>query len=50
VIPCKSYTLNHIPFDSLVYKERHFIENFFSIIKHFRRVFSRFYKTISEYI
>ncbi|MBK2242351.1 transposase, partial [Francisella tularensis] len=30
----------HIPFDSHVYKERHLIENFFSKIKHFRRVFS----------
>ncbi|MBK2242301.1 transposase, partial [Francisella tularensis] len=40
VIPCKSNTLNHIPFDSHVYKERHLIENFFSKIKHFRRVFS----------
>ncbi|NCI26612.1 IS5/IS1182 family transposase, partial [Francisella tularensis subsp. holarctica] len=30
--------------------ERHLIENFFSKIKHFRRVFSRFDKTISEYI
>ncbi|AJI52227.1 transposase DDE domain protein [Francisella tularensis subsp. holarctica] len=50
VIPCKSNTLNHIPFDSHVYKERHLIENFFSKIKHFRRVFSRFDKTISAYI
>ncbi|MDE5018667.1 IS5/IS1182 family transposase, partial [Francisella tularensis subsp. holarctica] len=31
-------------------KERHFIENFFSKIKPFRRVFSSFDKTISEYI
>ncbi|ADA78072.1 transposase DDE domain protein [Francisella tularensis] len=50
VIPCKSNTLNHIPFDSHVYKERHLIENFFSKIKHFRRVFSRFDKTILAYI
>ncbi|NCI40069.1 transposase, partial [Francisella tularensis subsp. holarctica] len=50
VIPCKSNILNHIPFDSHVYKERHLIENFFSKIKHFRRVFSRFDKTISAYI
>ncbi|MDE5004801.1 IS5/IS1182 family transposase, partial [Francisella tularensis subsp. holarctica] len=39
--------LNHIPCDSHVYKERHLIENFFSKIKPFRRVFSRFDKTIS---
>ncbi|MDE5035587.1 IS5/IS1182 family transposase, partial [Francisella tularensis subsp. holarctica] len=37
VIPCKSNTLNHIPFDSHVYKERHLIEKFFSKIKQFRR-------------
>ncbi|MDE4942815.1 IS5/IS1182 family transposase, partial [Francisella tularensis subsp. holarctica] len=49
-IPCKSNTLHNIHFDSLLYKERHLIENFFSKIKHFRRVFSSFDKTISEYI
>ncbi|MDE4978427.1 IS5/IS1182 family transposase, partial [Francisella tularensis subsp. holarctica] len=36
VIPCKSNTLNNIPCDSNVYKERHLIENFFSKIKHVR--------------
>ncbi|MDE4970141.1 IS5/IS1182 family transposase, partial [Francisella tularensis subsp. holarctica] len=50
VIPCISKTLNKIPFDSHVYKVRHLIDNFFSNIKHFRRVFSRFDKTLSEYI
>ncbi|MDE5016696.1 IS5/IS1182 family transposase, partial [Francisella tularensis subsp. holarctica] len=49
-IPFKSNTLKHIHFDSHVYKERHLIENFFSKIKNFRIVFSRFDKTISEYI
>ncbi|AJI60688.1 transposase DDE domain protein [Francisella tularensis subsp. novicida U112] len=48
VIPCKSNTLNSIDFDS-DYKERHLIENFFSKIKHFKRVFSKFDKTISAY-
>ncbi|MDE4955395.1 IS5/IS1182 family transposase, partial [Francisella tularensis subsp. holarctica] len=38
-IPSKSNTLNHIPFYSQVYKERHLIENFLSKIKHFIRVF-----------
>ncbi|MED7787578.1 IS5/IS1182 family transposase, partial [Francisella sp. 19X1-34] len=37
-------------FDIQIYKERHLIENFFSKIKHFRRVFSRFDKTISAYL
>ncbi|MDE5012690.1 IS5/IS1182 family transposase, partial [Francisella tularensis subsp. holarctica] len=40
-------TLNHKPFDSNVYKERHLIDNLFSKNKHFRRVFSRFDKNIS---
>ncbi|MDE5015024.1 IS5/IS1182 family transposase, partial [Francisella tularensis subsp. holarctica] len=40
----------HIPFDSQADKARHLIENYFSKIKHFRRVFSRFDKTITEYI
>ncbi|MDE5032043.1 IS5/IS1182 family transposase, partial [Francisella tularensis subsp. holarctica] len=46
VIACKSNTLKHIHFDSHLYKERNLIENFFSKIKHFRRVFSRFDKNI----
>ncbi|KFJ68092.1 transposase DDE domain protein [Francisella tularensis] len=51
VIPCKSNTLNHIPFDSHVYKERHLIENFLLLkLSYFRRVFSRFDKTILAYI
>ncbi|MDE5028380.1 IS5/IS1182 family transposase, partial [Francisella tularensis subsp. holarctica] len=32
------------------YIYRYLIENFFYKIKHFRRVFSRFDKTFSEYI
>ncbi|WP_150468507.1 IS5 family transposase [Francisella sp. SYW-9] len=48
IIPCKS--INPIAFDIQIYKERHFIENFFSKLKHFRRVFSRFDKTISVYL
>ncbi|MBD5784301.1 IS5/IS1182 family transposase, partial [Francisella tularensis subsp. holarctica] len=31
-IPCKSKSLNHLPFESHVYKEIHLIENFFSKI------------------
>ena len=50
IIPCKSNKINHISFDKQVYKERHLIKNFFSKIKHFKRVFSRFDKTISAYI
>lgn len=50
VIPSKSnYTKAH-SIDWHVYKERHLIENFFSKIKHFRRVFSRFDKTCSAFL
>ncbi|MDE4970059.1 IS5/IS1182 family transposase, partial [Francisella tularensis subsp. holarctica] len=50
VIPCQSNTLQHLPFDSHLYKERHLIENFYSKNKHFRRVFSRLDKTNTENI
>ncbi|MBK2323795.1 transposase, partial [Francisella tularensis subsp. novicida] len=46
VIPCKSNTRNHIPYDSHVYKERQLIEKLVSKIKHFRRIISNFNKTI----
>ena len=50
VIPAKeNYTKGH-NIDWHIYKERHLIENFFSKIKHFRRVFSRFDKTCSAFL
>ena len=33
-----------------LYKERHLIECFFGKLKHFRRIFSRFDKTIKAYM
>lgn len=36
--------------DKHVFKERHLVENFFSKIKHFRRIFSRFCKTSSSFL
>ena len=50
VIPCKKNSINKRLIDSWLYKERHLIENFFSKIKHFRRVFSRFDKTVSAFL
>jgi transposase len=50
VIPAKRNSKNPRAIDKHIYKERHLIENFFSKIKHFRRVFSRFDKTISSYL
>lgn len=45
VIPTKSNRIIIIPYDKDLYKERHAIECFFSKIKYFRRVFSRYDKS-----
>jgi transposase len=45
VIPPKSNRIETIYYDKVTYKERHAIECFFSKIKYFRRVFSRFDKS-----
>lgn len=37
-------------YDEHIYKERHLIECFFSKIKHFRRIFSRFDKTTMAFL
>ncbi|MCL5436467.1 MAG: IS5/IS1182 family transposase, partial [Candidatus Dependentiae bacterium] len=37
-------------FDDYIYKERHQIECFFSKIKFFRRLFSRFEKTMRNFL
>jgi len=50
VIPPRSNRKTSIDYDSYLYKARHLIENFFSKIKHFRRVFSRFDKTPLSYL
>jgi transposase len=50
VIPSKSNYKKDHSIDWHVYKERHLIENFFSKIKHFRRIFSRFDKTCSAFL
>ena len=44
IIPPKLNTKNPQFYDKIIYKERHLVENFFSKIKHFRRIFSRFDK------
>lgn len=49
VIPPKSNRKEHIEYDKHVYKERHLIECFFSKIKYFRRVFSRFDKSARNF-
>ena len=45
IIPSKSNSKNPHQYDKFIYKERHAIECFFSKIKQFRRVFSRFDKS-----
>lgn len=49
VIPPKSNSKNHHEYDKHIYKERHAVECFFSKIKHFRRVFSRFDKSARNF-
>jgi transposase len=49
VIPPRSNRIENIPYDKDTYKERHAIECFFSKIKYFRRVFSRFDKSARNF-
>lgn len=50
VIPSRSNAKNKHHIDKEIYKERHLIECFFSKLKQFRRVFSRFDKTIRCFV
>ena len=49
VIPGKNSRKIPIKYDKHLYKERNVVECFFSKIKHFRRVFSRFEKSVLNY-
>lgn len=49
VIPSKSNSKDPYEYDKHIYKERHLIECFFSKIKFFRRVFSRFDKSARNF-
>jgi transposase len=50
VIPSKKNRKEQREYDKHFYKERSQIECFFSKIKHFRRIFSRFEKTASSFL
>lgn len=50
VIPPKNNFIDSWEYDKHIYKERHLIECFFSKIKYFRRVFSRFDKSIRNFV
>lgn len=49
VIPPKKSRSHAIPFDRHLYKERHLVECFINKIKHFRRIATRYDKTIASY-
>lgn len=49
VIPSKKLRKIHIPHDVELYKRRHMIENYFSKIKEFRGVNTRYDKTDTSY-
>ena len=49
VIPGKANRSKSVEYDKHIYKERHVVECFFSKIKYFRRVFSRYDKSICSY-
>lgn len=48
-IPPRVNRIDSIPYDEHIYEERHIIECFFSKIKYFRRIFSRFDKSARNY-
>ena len=50
VIPGRSNRKKTIKYDKHIYKERSLVECFFSKIKHFRRVFSRFDKSVNSFL
>lgn len=50
VIPPRAKRLNPSDYDAERYKERHLVECFFSKLKHYRRVFSRFDKLARHYL
>jgi transposase len=49
IIPAKTNRLVHIPHDEEAYKWRHLIENYFSKIKEFRGINTRYDKTDVSY-
>jgi transposase len=49
VIPTSASRKEPIPYDKHLYKERHLVECFINKIKHFRRVATRYDKTIPAF-
>lgn len=49
VIPSNRSRAQAIPYDKELYKERNLVERFFSKIKNFRRIATRYEKTVLSY-
>ena len=49
VIPSNASRARALPYDCHLYKERHLVELFINKIKHFRRIATRYDKTIASY-
>ena len=50
VIPSNPSRAQAVPYDPELYKERHVVECFINKIKHFRRIATRYEKTITAYM
>lgn len=50
VIPGRSNRKKPVLYDEIMYKERNYIERFFSKIKHFRRISTRYEKTTRNFL
>lgn len=50
VIPPKSNRKTQRPYDKVLYKARHLIENFFEKLKHYRAIASRYDKTAAAFL
>jgi transposase len=50
VIPSKSNSRNPVKYDKHIYKERNLVEICIGKMKHFRRIFSRFDKSLKNYV
>ena len=49
VIPTNASRTGIIPYDTVIYKWRHLVENFFQKIKEFRRIATRYDKTDTSF-
>ncbi len=50
VIPSNPSRAQAVPYDPELYKERHVVECFINKIKHFRRIATRYEKTVTAYM